>query len=228
MPKKVSKKLARPSDEKPNISKTIYAELFPKNLSKSDRRKIEIIEGAIEAYSEVSFESVSFDDVAEPAKTSRKLVQHYFPDKKELFETSMKLVRAQFQILAVEALSKAKSPAEQFDEYVRSTFYWVRTQPKHVKSWMLFFLVCAQQPKFKAVHAELTKMGEERIMAMIKNIEVGAQIDTKNLASIAKNIQRLITGGLIEVSCERASDEVERVQEEVLEACRLLLHRARN
>ena len=220
MPKKVQ---MLPSSKSKIISKTIYQELFPKQLSKSDKRKIEIIEGAIRAYASVDFDSISFDAVATPAKTSRKLVQHYFPDKNELFETSMKLIRAQFQVLAVEAISKAQTPKAQIEEYIRSTFYWAKSQPLHTKAWMLFFQICAQKPKFKNMHAELTKMGEQRIMAMISNLKKSEKIAANELLNVAKNIQRLITGGLIEVCTERNIEDVELVQEQVVKACMMLV-----
>ncbi len=212
-----------PSAKSSAVSKTIYQELFPKKLSKSDKRKIEIIEGAIRAYAIVDFNSVSFDDIAKPAKTSRKLVQHYFPEKQELFETSMKLIRAQFQVQAVEAISKAQSPLDQFKEYVRSTFYWAKNQPQHAKAWMLFFMVCSQTPKFKKMHLELTKMGEQRIIAVISSLKLKRTLELNEASYIAKTIQRLITGGLIEVCTEAHVEDIELVQEQVLRACLDLL-----
>ncbi len=206
------------------VSKTIYDELFPKKLTKSDKRKMEIIEGAIRAYSGVDFSSVSFDDIALPAKTSRRLVQHYFPEKSDLFETSMRVIRAQFQVLAVEALSKADTPLEQFEEYVRSTFYWVKAQPLHIRSWLLFFLVCSQKSKFKNMHVELTGMGEERIISLIQNMKPGTRLSLSKLHFFAKTIQRLITGGVMEICSERPIEEIEVVKEEVLKACLAILN----
>ncbi len=206
-----------------NVTQTIYEELFPKTLSKSDLRKMEILDGAIKAYAAVDFHSVSFDEIAGPASTSRRLVQHYFPNKDTLFETSMKIIRAKYQALAVEALSKASTPEEQFQEYILASFYWIKKQPTHVKAWFLFFLVASQKPKFKKTHAELTLMGEQRIIALIQQLPHARSRNAKDLHYLAKSIQRLITGGILEICTEKKPEDIEDVQAQVLRASLALL-----
>ena len=180
---------------------------------------MDIVEGAIKAYSELNFNSVSFDQIAVPAKVKRRLVQHYFPDKDVLFETTMKLVRAKFQLLAVEAFTKAKTPEDQFKEYVRSTFHWTATQPTHVRTWLLFYLVCSQAPRFRRTHEELQQMGAERIAALLRSMDPTQNRSEAELRYLAKSVQRLITGGIVEACTERPPDEIQMIQEQVVKAC---------
>ena len=215
--------MAKSSANSNLINKTIYQDIFPKELSKSDIRRIEILRGAILAYSNVDFDHVSYDDVAKPAKTSSRLVQHYFPSKDALFEAAMKMIRAQYQLDTVEAFHKIKDPEKKFFEYIKAALNWPAAQPVHVRAWFLFYLVCSHKAKFKKMHAELALMGAERIKGIL-----GAFIDKPDLELhfIAKTVQRLITGSLIEVCSEQSIPDLERTKNELAKACLLLIKNA--
>jgi len=200
------------------VQKRLYTELFPTELSKSQKRRMEILEGAIKAYAEVDFNHVSFDDIALPAKTSRRLVQHYFPDKGELFSVTMKLIRAKYQSAAITALSAATDPSEQLTEYVRAAVRWTQTDPLHFRNWILYYLVCAQQIKLRRLHEEMADVGAERIEALIRSVRTDVDIQQEDLHFAAKTIQRLITGALIETSSERTSPDTTKIQNEVIRA----------
>ncbi len=204
---------------KKDLAKTIYSEIFPARLSKSDRRRLEIIDGAIRAFAGVDYDSVSFDEIGESVGASRRLVQHYFPNKEELFLLAMKSIRAQFQVLAVGRFSKAKSPVDQLKEYVRSTFDWIEKEPVHVRAWFVYFVVCTKNKKLRSAHAELTKMGEDRIAGLISAAHADSQISKGELSYMAKTIQRLITGGILEAASERELPELGKVREQVVRTC---------
>ncbi len=113
------------------------------------------------------------------------------------------------------------SPEDQFEAYIRSTFDWIRNEPVHVRAWFLFFLVCAQRGKFRKMHAELTEFGESRIIGLMKALPL--KYEKRNQRFLAKSIQRMITGGIIECCSERLPEEFKSVEEEVLKACRSLV-----
>lgn len=205
------------------VQRRLYGELFPTELSKSEKRKLEILEGAVKAYGSVDFNHVSYDDVAEPAKTSRRLVQHYFPDKDELFATAMKLIRTMYQDSVIESLSSALTPQEQFAGYVRSAVNWAHLQPLHVRNWILYYLVCAQQTKFRKMHEEMANVGEARIVALVRLLYPQKKFAEEDLKFVAKSVQRLITGALIEICAERLTPDVQRVQGEAVRASRLIV-----
>lgn len=204
-----------------STQKQIYSELFPRELSKSDKRRLEILEGAIKAYSAVNYDHVSFDDIAAPAKTSRRLVSHYFPDKQELFETTMKLIRGQYQASVIAAFNQSNDPLTQFQAYVRSAVAWAHQQPVHLRAWILFFLVSSQKDRYRDLHASLTEMGANRIMAFMTAIapeEKRARLKNEELHFAAKTIQRIITGAIIEICSERKKSEYLQVEEEAVKA----------
>ena len=198
------------------ISRQIFSEILDSTLSKSDKRRKEIIEGAIEAYAAINYLHISYDDIAGPAKTSRRLVQHYFPDKKELFEIAVKVIRAQYQALVIEAFANIKDPRERFCEYIRAAVSWPERLPTHVRAWFLYYLVCSQQPKLRRLHAELAQIGEERIAALVSEFHTASHPELK---FIAKTVQRLIAGALIEICAETVEPDISRVRNEIVRAC---------
>jgi len=203
----------------------IYTEVFPPKLSKSDKRRFEIMEGAIKAYSAVSYEHVTFDDVALPASTSRRLVKHYFPDKDKLFENTMKLIRALYQAAVIEAFTAIPDPGAQFSEYVRAAVSWAQEEPTHVRAWILYYLVCSQQKKFRQLHEELADMGEKRIISLIRAMAPpkSKALKDEDLHFAAKTIQRIITGALIEICSERVQAVHAKIESEAVRACQLIV-----
>ena len=201
------------------ISQTLLEQLFPKKLSKSDLKKIQILESAVKTYATLGIGYISYEDIARTAKTSRPLVQHHFPDKRGLFIMAIKLVRAQFQELAVAAIIKEKDPLNQLKEYIRSTFYWLEQKPHHARVWLFFFYLCPADPEIKKLHAELTKMGQTRIAALLEGGYKAGAFSQGDYLLKASNIQRVITGALVELKTERERNAIETVREQVVHLC---------
>ncbi|QLY24627.1 TetR/AcrR family transcriptional regulator [Bdellovibrio sp. KM01] len=212
--------------DKKSTQRQIYSELFPRELSKADKRRLEILEGAIKAYSAVSYEHVSFDDVAIPAKTSRRLVSHYFPDKEALFETTMKLIRGQYQAAVIAAFSQSNDPEVQFSEYVRSAVAWAHEQPVNLRAWILFFMVSSQQERYRKLHENLTNMGADRIVSFIQ-LQTSAgkreKLNPEDLRFAAKSVQRIITGAIIEICSERVKSEYKQVEQDAVRAAKMIV-----
>ncbi len=192
---------------KDSLHRTLFNELFPRTLSKSEQTKFAILEAAIKIYSELGIEYVSYEDIARKAKVTRPLVNHHFPDKRQLFELAIKYIRTQFQQLAVNAIQKEKSAMDQLKAYVISTVQWTRTSPAHAKTWVFFFYLSISDKELRTMHKQLTTMGMERLRVLLQMVakENGFPID--NLNERAKIIQRNITGALLELATEYDSND---------------------
>lgn len=190
-----------------SINKTIYDELFPRVMGKAELRKLEILEAAIATYAELGINYISYEDIARRAKVSRPLINHHFPDKRKLFEMAIKFIRARFQEMAVNELQKHQSPEDKLKAYVRSTVMWTQTSPVHAKAWVFFFYVCISDAKLRNLHRELTTMGMERLVGLLKYVALEKGYSDKNLPEKAKNIQRIITGSLLELATEHDSKD---------------------
>lgn len=204
------------------IQRTIYEELFPRVLSKSDKKKLVILEAAIQTYAELGIEYVSYEDIARKAKVTRPLVNHYFPDKKILFENAIKFIRAHFQELAVREISKFTSPNDQLKAYIRSTISWIKVSPVHAKTWVFFFYICVSDSKLRSLHHQLTILGMERLTLLLRAVAIEKGYSERNLPEKSKNIQRLITGALLELATEydpKDTTAYEEISEQTLTQC---------
>ncbi|MGZ3743584.1 MAG: TetR/AcrR family transcriptional regulator [Pseudobdellovibrionaceae bacterium] len=201
------------------LTATIYRELFPPNLSKAEARKIKILEAAIKTYSDLGIEYVSYEDIAREAKTSRPLVQHHFPDKRELFLTCMRFIRAQYQELAVKYISQAKGPQEQLIFYIRSTLPWLRDYRPHVSAWLFYFYLCCGDKELRAQHRELTEMGFNRIVEILRQGSEAEIFSKKDHARKAKAIQQLITGVIMQYMTENEPLNFQSLEADLIKNC---------
>src|SRR6185437_12082846 len=113
------------------------------------------------------------------------------------------------QELVIEALSRATTPREQYVEYIRAAIDWSHLQPASVRTWILFYLVCSQNTKFRKMHEEMADVGERRIATLLNAMFSDRKLDPVAVKNHAKNVQRLITGALIEILSERLETNVE-------------------
>lgn len=207
---------------KDTLKRTLFDEIFPRTLSKSEQTKLAILESAIKIYSELGIEYVSYEDIARKAKVTRPLVNHHFPSKRQLFELAIKYIRSQFQQLAVTAIQQEISPTEQFRAYIRATIYWPRTFPSHAKTWVFFFYLSISDKELRVMHKDLTKIGMERLIVLLQMVSKEKGYSITNLAEKAKIIQRNITGALIELATEydiNDKDAYETIFEQTAQYC---------
>jgi len=203
---------------------SILREILPKKLTKSDQRRLAILNAAIETYASLDSKYISYEDIGREAKTSSALIQHYFPDKRELFLTAAKVIRAQLQEMHVTAISKAQNPLEMMEAYVRSAFRWMEQYPNQMKAWLFFLYLCGNDSKLREVHSELTQMGQERIAEML-NMGVAAQVFHIKLPPLvlAKHIQKVISGAALEIHSEGGLKTLKRIENETWDLCAKLL-----
>jgi AcrR family transcriptional regulator len=204
----------------------ILPELFPARLSKSDRRKIQIIDAAIGRFASTGIESTSFEDIAQDCGVSRALVQHYFPNREDLADVALRVIRGRFQKLAVDAVAAASSPEEKLIAYAHSTFSWIRDFPSHARVWLLFYYYCGIDRKKRKLNTELVSQGHARITALLKRgAELGAFAleDDQFLSERAKLIQNTLTGALLSAVTEN-HDSLAQVE---AQTAALVLHLAK-
>ncbi len=188
---------------KSKVTKTILAEILSPQLSRSEKSKLKIIETAISTFADSSEELLNYEEIARKGKLNRSLVNYYFPNKSELFLTAIKYVRAAHQELAVNEINEASSPLEVMQRYIDATFRWIEETPSHVKTWVLFWFLSSSSPELKKLHSSLTGMGEQRIIGILEAMEGKEhKLKKSDLSYLAKSIQRVITGVVIEAMTE--------------------------
>jgi len=182
------------SSQSSPIHFTIYDEIFPKVASKSEKRKIQIIEKTIQQLATTGVESMSYESVAEACGATRALIRHYFPDWDELILLVMRFVRAKFQKLCIDAIQTQTQSRDQLKIYIETACSWSRHSPQDARVWLLFYYQCGINKKYRQLNSELVSQGHIRITALLK--EIGpkkSRIAEQTYAARAKLIQNAIT-----------------------------------
>jgi AcrR family transcriptional regulator len=181
----------------PDIYRTLVEASGSARQTQVERRKLQIIEVAIDLFATRGMDQTTYDDISRKCGVSRALVQHYFPKREELFLLAARLIRAEFQRQAVDAIRAETEVSRQLAAYVESTFAWVEGRRKHARLWMLFFYHCAIHARFRKVHSEMTEMGRARVEALLRaGVESGA-FRCADPAVAAKSVQGIISGFLV-------------------------------
>lgn len=190
------------------IEFTFYDDIFPRTPTKSEKRKLQLLEQTITEIAEFGIDQLTHESLAKACRVSRPLVHHYFPDREELIHLAIRAVRARFQKLCIDEIRKHTEPARQFEAYLLAVCHWADTSPKDVRVWLLFYYYCGTREEYQKLNTELVEQGEERIQAMMKagNTRISAQEATTK----AKLVQNLVTGYFISSVTEAHSPNIRR------------------
>jgi AcrR family transcriptional regulator len=203
-----------------SIYQTTANELFDRELSRTEKRKLQVVNAALELFAKRGFDSVSFEDIALKCKVSRPLISHYFKDKTDLFNLVTRYVRILFQKAVVSEMQKENKPESIFKAYIRATLRWNRSEPLHFRIWMLFYSMCSHDSKMRKEHSDLVDLGTDRIIEILKNIPSKQKTSDEELRVQARLLQIIMTGSLItEASEERTSENPALIQELVFRQC---------
>ncbi len=184
---------------------TIFEEFFPKRPTKSDRRKIQIIETAITELATRGVAATNHESLAKACGISRALVQHYFPDREELILIAMRFVRAKYQKLCVDAIAEKSTPQDRLKAYLEAACSWPKVTPQDAKLWLLFYYNCSIAKKYRKLNTEFVSQGEERITALLKEISSRNATPPTSPLMKAKMIQALILSYFVNTLTEDQS-----------------------
>ena len=173
---------------------TLFDEFFKKSPTKSERRKLQIVEKTIHELATRGLDATTHESVALACGITRALVQHYFPDRDELLLLAFRFVRAKFQKICVDEIAKKTTPAEQLKVYVETACSWQKFAPLDAKVWVLFYYYCGIKKKYRSLNSELVNQGHVRIESLLQAISENKAGATSNSYSLpAKLIQNTIT-----------------------------------
>jgi TetR/AcrR family transcriptional regulator, transcriptional repressor of bet genes len=196
-------------------------DLFGSTETKSQQRMVQIAEAAIRSYASVGVEQTSFERLSKRCGVTRPLIHHYFKTKRELFNFSVKYIRALFQKLAIEAIQKEKTPSKQLEAYVGATFDWIRDFPDHGHAWKLFYYYCGIDKKMRALNTELSVLGSNRIAAILEAGVKAGSFKVTNPKAKAKTLQVMILGALMTATTEDI--QVASFQKQFMKDCKELI-----
>lgn len=188
------------------------SQLFDLQPDASKKRKVQIAEGAIAAFSKYGPDGLNHGNTASQTGVSRTLVIHYFRTREDLFSFLVRYIRAVFQELAINELQRATTPKEMLIRYVGSTFVWVKQYEPHAKVWLYFLSRCSSEEQYRVFHTQVVSMGKDRIRELLEIGRKEKLFTFSDTFDVASMIQIIITGALVALGTEKlkiTTDELE-------------------
>ncbi len=199
------------------IDPSIY-ELFEFKPRKGDLKKMEIILAAIECIATIGFEKTTYEAIAQKIGTRRAHVAYHFKDKSDIFESCIRFIMANYQQASIKAIEEAKDGLEMLVNYAQTPFTWAEENPQQVSVMLLFYYLCTVDEKYKELHATIRKGGVERIQYILTN-KLSKKIDPLKAAPMAKSIQNLVSGSIMDVATtgnKTLREAKQQIKEQVL------------
>ena len=152
-------------------------------------RRRQLIDATIAAIHENGFPDATVSRISALAGVSTGIVHHYFDNKADLLEATMRQVANDIRAGAVERLRRARNPRERVAAIVDGNLSTEALSPQAVTAWLAF---CAQvhcNASFRRVQRVLIARMHSNIANALRGMVPGAQAD-----DIAEGLSILIDG----------------------------------
>lgn len=199
------------------IDSSIY-ELFEFKPRKGDLKKMEIILAAIDCIATIGFEKTTYEAIAKRIGTRRAHVAYHFKDKSDIFEACIKFINASYQQTSLQKLEQAeakKDGLQMLVNYLEAPFIWAEENPKQLSVMLLFYYLCTVEDKYRELHFNIRAAGAERIQYILTN-KLTKKIPPKDAAPLAKHIQNLLSGAIMDVTTT-GNKTLQKAKQEVKE-----------
>ena len=152
-------------------------------------RRRQLIDATIAAIHENGFPDATVSRISALAGVSTGIVHHYFDNKADLLEATMRQVANDIRAGAVERLRRARTPRERVAAVIDGNLSTEALSPQAVTAWLAF---CAQvhcNASFRRVQRVLIDRMHSNIAHALRGLLPGPQAD-----DIAEGLSILIDG----------------------------------
>ena len=101
---------------------------------------------------------------------------------------------------------------------MEGNFEWMRRHPAHATIYLLMYYLARLDPKYKQVHSAIRQAGADRITAILEKRKTG-----RPSKALAKAIQAVITGALVDAMTTAAKGGLEQRLAETQQAVSALI-----
>lgn len=187
----------------------IEFEIVGKTLSKGEKRKIEIINAAINCINDHGIESLTLESIGKSIGINKAHVAYYFKKKEEIVLLAIKYIALNARAY-VDDYIKSQSTALPLFSYIEAHRMWIDKFRKHGVVYTLFFHYCTFNNDYRKMNSGVRQLGKIRIIELLKLSQFYKESkDSVALEFAANTIQQLIQSALIDcVALDGNSDDV--------------------
>jgi transcriptional repressor BetI len=114
-------------------------------------RRRQLIEATIASIHEVGLAESSLSRISARAGVSTGIVHHYFEDKAELLESTLRTLGTSLRLAVVRRLNAAKTPAQRLMAVVDGNIGADQFTPEGVSAWLAFWAQVPTHPRLARV-----------------------------------------------------------------------------
>jgi AcrR family transcriptional regulator len=185
------------------LNTNLADEVFPRKLSKSELRQLQIIEKSIHLCAKDGIEALSYERIAKACGVTRHLVIHYFPDRQDIIEQATEYVWASLKLTILGRVDREKGAVARMKAYLSSNLEWMRDNPELAKFFLLFLHYASTKTRFYKLSTDLFKLGQQRILGiLLQGIDEGVFAKIQNPELEAKDIQISVLGQVVSYMVE--------------------------
>ena len=197
---------------------SLIAKIVAPQLSKGDRKKIEILKGSIEVLGRLGAEALNYNVIGRELGINRSLVAHYFPDKIELLLQCVQVILLEGQNYVIEHVQGAKNEQEVLYVFADTTFEVFVKQRGHATIFLLLYHYCSINPKVQAFQESFRVIGANRVKEGVNQFRKKTNKKPMTMKQ-ARKIQQLIRSAIIEHILEPEPPSLKAAKKKLYEEC---------
>jgi transcriptional repressor BetI len=161
--------------------------IMPK-LGMEEIRRRQLIEATIASIHEVGFAESSLSRISARAGVSTGIVHHYFEDKAELLESTLRALGTRLRLSVVRRLNGAKTPTERLLAVIDGNLGTDTFTPESVSAWLAFWAQVPTSPHLARIqHVIISRLRDNLVHAL-------TLMGRKDAVEIARVTEALVDG----------------------------------
>lgn len=180
----------------------------------ADLKRASILQAVVSILAKEGVDELTFEKIGKRVQMARSHVVYYFPNREEL-------VVAAIRFAAMSADSTIRRHMEDRSEwrdllrgYIEGNFIWIKENPSHATVYALLYYLSTFKPEYRKLHSEIRKVGANRIESIL--MEGPMKSRKRELATLVKAIQGIITGNLVDVMSTDQLPQLEQRKSETV------------
>ncbi len=157
-------------------------------LGMEEIRRRQLIEATIASIHEVGFAESSLSRISARAGVSTGIVHHYFEDKAELLESTLRALGTNLRLCVVRKLSAARTPVERLLAVIDGNIGTEQFTPEGVSAWLAFWAQVPTSPRLARIQNVIISRLRDNLVHALKSM------GRKDAVEIARVTEALIDG----------------------------------
>lgn len=157
-------------------------------LGMEEIRRRQLIEATIASIHEVGFAESSLSRISAKAGVSTGIVHHYFEDKAELLESTLRALGTALRLCVVRRLNTARTPVERLLAVIDGNIGTEQFTPEGVSAWLAFWAQVPTSPRLARIQHVVISRLRDNLVHPLK------LMGRKDAVEIARVTEALIDG----------------------------------